>query len=63
MCWNKYNMLSVNSPCTLPFFCSKCQPRVGIALEFFNKMGSRQDLFDKQLQSIEQKLNSLTQAV
>jgi len=43
------------------FFCCKCQPKVGITLEFFNKMCSRQDLFDKQLQSIEQRLNSLTQ--
>lgn len=56
----EYNMLSINSPCIM-FFCCKCQPKVGIALEFFNKMSSRQDLFDKRLQSIEQKLNSLTQ--
>jgi len=58
-CWEhykcaegEYNMLSINSPCIM-FFCCKCQPRVGIALEFFNKMCSRQDLFDKRLQSID----------
>jgi len=60
MSQDEYEILALNSRCVM-FFCSVCQPRVGIALEFFNKMCSRQDLFDKRLQSIEQKLNNLTQ--
>jgi len=44
------------------FFCC-VSAKSSLALEFFNKMCSRQDLFDKRLQSIEKKLNSLTQGV
>jgi len=53
MSQGEYEMLALNSR-RIMFFCSVCQPRS------FNKMCSRQDLLDKRLQSIEQKLNNLT---
>jgi len=43
------------------FFCCECQPKVNGAFEFFDKMYVRQDKFDKRLQRIEQKLDSLSE--
>lgn len=58
----EYDMLSLNSP-RIMFFCCECQPKVNSAFEFFDKMYARQDLFDKRLQRIEHKLNSLSEGV
>ena len=58
----EYNMLSLESPWIM-FFCCDCQSSVNQAFEFFDDMYSRQTLFDKRLQNIENKLGKLTQGL
>jgi len=56
----EYDMVSLNFPCIM-FFCCECQPKVNGAFEIFDKKYTRQDKFDKRLQRIEQKLDSLSE--
>jgi len=58
----EYNMLSLNSP-RIMFFCCECNLKVNQALEFFDNMFNRQNVFDQRLQSIENKLDKLTLGV
>ena len=58
----EYNMLSLGSA-RIMFFCCDCQSSVNQAFEFFDNMYSRQSLFDKRLQNIEDKLGKLTQGL
>ena len=53
-------MLSLNSP-RIMFFCCECHAKVNHSLEFYDNMYSRQSLLDRRLQTIENKLDKLTQ--
>ena len=42
------------------FFCSGCQPKVAIALKFFNDIEQKQKTLDDKVKQLEDKLNSVT---
>ena len=55
----EFTVITDCSP-NIMFFCSSCRPKVTMALNFFKEVQEKQELLDKRIQELEQKLKNET---
>ena len=59
---DEYKVLS-DSSSNIMFFCGICQPKVTIALKFFNDIQEKQKSLDEKVTQLEERLNSIASSV